>query len=181
MTGNEQIDISISHTRTGIIFTVLVLALNFCALSLYIRPGETGANSMIAGGFGEFAACFAMSVVAICIIFLSKDLTNYKSIISIGDRGIFDRRISTGWIPWSAISAVSIVDQNSQKNLLFKISQSDDVAKTLRKRMIGFVGLGGPEAPHEFLVEAGTLKGGFTALHNAVTKFHQIPHDGRAH
>ncbi len=136
---------------------------------------------MVAGGVGEFAVCFAMSIFAIYLIFISKYLIDYRSIISIGEKGIFDRRISTAWIPWSAVRAVSIVDRNSQKNLLFKISQSDDVAKTLRKRMISFVGSGASGAPHEFLVEAGKLKGGFTALHNAVTKFHEIPHDGRAH
>ena len=181
MTSHEQIEIPISHTRTGIIFAVTAACLIFFGLILYIRPGETGANSMVAGGVGEFAVCFAMGVFAIYIIFLSKSLIDYKSIISVGDKGIFDRRVSTAWIPWSAVRAVSIVDRNSQKNLLFKISQSNDVAKTLRKRMISFVGFGAPGAPHEFLVEAGKLKGGFTALHNTVTKFYEIPHDGRAH
>lgn len=181
MTSHKQIELPISHTRTGITFSVTAVALIFCALILHIRPGETGANSMVAGGVGEFSVCFAMSIFAIYIIFVSKDLIDHRSIISIGDKGIFDRRVSTAWIPWSAVRAVSIVDRNSQKNLLFSISQSDDVARTLRKRMISFVGSGASGAPHEFLVEAGKLKGGFTALHNAVTKFHEIPQDGRAH
>lgn len=175
----EQLNISFSQKRTGIIFAATTVALIFCGLLLYIRPGATGPNSMVEGGVGEFSIYFALFVFAIYITFLSKDLVNINYVVSVGDQGIFDRRISTDWIPWSAIRAVSIVDHSSQKSLLFKISESEDVARKTRRLIINHTTKNG--APHEFLVEAGTLKGGFIALHNAVTSFHQIPQDDPAH
>ncbi len=75
---------------------------------------------MVKGGVGEFSIYFALFVFAIYIAFLSKDLINTNSVVSVGDQGIFDRRISTGWIPWSAIRAVSIVDRSSQKTCCSK-------------------------------------------------------------
>jgi hypothetical protein len=181
MASREQFNISISQKRSGIIFVATTIALIFCGFLLYIRPGATGPNSMVEGGVGEFSIYFALFVFAIYIAFLSKDLINTNYVVSVGDQGIFDRRISTDWIPWSAIRAVSIVDRSSQKSLLFKISDFDDINKNTRRLMINHTAINKNEAPYEFLVEAGNLKGGFTALHNAVTSFHQIPQDGRAH
>ncbi|TGD93735.1 hypothetical protein [Methylobacterium nonmethylotrophicum] len=181
MASREQFNTSISQKRTGIIFAAAAIALIFCGFLLYIRPGATGPNSMVEGGVGEFSIYFALFVFAIYIAFLSKDLMNASYVVSVGDQGIFDRRISTDWIPWSAIHTVSIVNHSSQKSLLFEISESEDIAKNTMRLIINHNTISKNGTPHEFLVEAGTLKGGFTALHNAVTSFHQIPQDGRAH
>ncbi|WP_123834456.1 hypothetical protein [Methylobacterium currus] len=181
MTSHTQVDMPVSQKKTVIIFTATAVALVFCGLLLYIRPGARGTNSMIEGGVGEFSIYFALFVFAIYIAFLSKDLIYSKYVVSIGDQGIFDRRISTDWIPWSAIRAVSIVDHSSRKILLFKTFHSDDISKNMRRMKINHAAAGKAGVPNEFLVEADELKGGFTALHNAVTHFHQIPQDGRSH
>ena len=136
---------------------------------------------MVAGGIGEFATYWAMTIFAIYLAFLSKDLMGSKYVVSVGDKGVFDRRVSTDWIPCSAIGAVTIVNRASQSGLLFKFSQSDDIRKKMRRTLINHATASQAGAPHEFLVEASKLKGGFTALHNAVTSFYQIPQDGRVH
>lgn len=181
MPSREQFNMSVPHKRTGIIFAASAIALIFCSFFFYIRPGPTGLNSMFEGVVGEFSIYFTLFVFAVCISFLSKDLINTNYVVSIGDQGIFDRRITTDWIPWSVIRAVSIVDRSLQKSFLFKISESDAINKDTRRLIIDHSATNKNGSSYEFLVEAGNLKGGFTALHNAVTRFHQISQDGRAH
>ncbi|WP_407521896.1 hypothetical protein [Methylobacterium oryzisoli] len=174
MPAPDQINLSYSHPRSASVLAVAAGGLALCVIFLYIRPGQNGPNTMIPGGLSEFAAIFGAILFAFYCVILAKDLLNSNVIVSVGREGVFDRRIATGWIPWNAVRDISIVDHHSQKALLFKLSNSEDAQRALRRKIFGVARNNALGSPREFYIEAGRLNGGFAALHSAVTRFHSI-------
>ncbi|WP_157182141.1 hypothetical protein [Methylobacterium sp. WSM2598] len=174
MTSSDQIDIRNSAPKIAAEFLVGAAGLVLCIAFLYIRPGQNGSNSMTYGVIGEFASIFGAILFGFYCAIIVKNVIFKGVVISVGRRGIFDRRVSTGWIPWNAIRDISVVDRHTQKVLLFKLSRTDEAVKALRRKMNDVVRNNASGTPQEFYVGAGALTGGFAGLRSAVTRFHDI-------
>lgn len=173
MPSPKQIDISNSHGRNAAVVAVVAGCLAFSVCMIYVRPGTQGVNSMIQGGFGEFSAIFAVIFFAIYLVFLAIEFSKFGSVVSIGRRGIFDRRLSTGWIPWNAVRSVNVVDRGWRPGLLVHLEQSRMANLPMRRHVRRLV-TRNESAPNVLWIEAENLKGGFGALRSAVTRFHKV-------
>ncbi|WP_407530065.1 hypothetical protein [Methylobacterium oryzisoli] len=80
----------------------------------------------------EFAAIFGMFFFALYCIYFASKLIKFGVVVSVGKRGIFDRRLSTDWIPWQAVSDVRIMDLDRQQGLIVRLNQSHNAALPLR-------------------------------------------------
>ncbi len=173
MTSPKQIDISNAHGRNAAVMAVTAGCLAFSVGIIYVRPGAHGANTMLRGGFSEFAAIFGVIFFAIYLIFFAIKFYDFGSIVSIGRRGIFDRRLSTGWIPWNAIRSVNVVDGGWRPRLLVHLEPSRMADLPMRRHVRRLV-TRNESAPNMFWIEAEHLKGGFEALRSAVRRFHTV-------
>jgi len=146
---------------------------------IYVRPGAHGANSMLQGGFGEFSAKFGVIFFSIYLAFFATKFFNFGSIVSIGRRGIFDRRLSTGWIPWNAVRSVNVVDRGWRPGLLVHLEPSRMADLPMRRHVRRLV-TRNESAPNVLWIEAENLKGGFGTLRSAVRRFHKVVGSPRA-
>lgn len=94
----------------------------------------------------------------------------YRSgpVVSVGSRGIFDRRLSTDWVPWSAMAAIGTLEIRRTRMMQVRLDPLTEAAQpmTVRARRgeranarFGYAG---------YSMTAATLRGGFPALIAAV-------------
>ncbi|GJD48369.1 hypothetical protein OPKNFCMD_1087 [Methylobacterium crusticola] len=174
MTGPIQIDIPGSHRRNAAMLAVTGGFVAICLYLLFMRPGVGGPRSPEPGGFTEFAALFGIVFFGLYSAILARELIRLGAVISVGRHGIFDRRLSTGWIPWTAIYDVRIVHRKGQRWLLLRTDQDREAHLPFRTGARRVAERNAAGGPYGFWVEAESLKGGFDALHSAVARFHKV-------
>lgn len=158
-----QVDLATSKARS---LGIVAIGLGFLA--------ACGAYLRLSGVSGGSVAAFAM--VAGLLLGLAGvagglvQLLRRGPVVSVGPAGIFDRRLSDDWIPWTAIRSVSTATIHNQTFLMLETDPAQDAAlpiKSMARRLmaanrgIGFDG---------YAVSATTLTGGFPALLAAVQR-----------
>lgn len=174
MAANRQIDLANAKAKDVATFSIAVMCGIFFALLIWARPGLTGWGSMIKGGVSEFAVIFGLCLFSLYCGTLAIRLARYGAVISVGEKGIFDRRVSTDWIPWSAISDINIIEDKAQQGLIFRLNQNHNAVLPLRWNAVDVLRTSTTGAPREFWISADNLKGGFDALFSAVTRFRRL-------
>ncbi len=92
-----RIDLPVARWRlTGLLAAAAVLIAG-TAFAFVSGTGPVGTAVLVFGG-----AFFGLGAVAIL-----RDLLRRGPVVSVSAHGIFDRRLSTDWIPWSALDHVS--------------------------------------------------------------------------
>ena len=92
-----RIDLPVARwRRTGLLAAAAALIAG-SAFTLLSGAGVIGAVVLVSGG-----AFFGLGFLAIL-----RDLLRRGPVVSVSAHGIFDRRLSTDWIPWSALDHVS--------------------------------------------------------------------------
>lgn len=104
-------------------------------------------------------------------------LINYRSgpVISVGSRGIFDRRLSTDWLPWSAVAAVGTLAIRRTRMLQVRLDPLTDAAQPMSVRARRGERANARFGHPGYSITATTLRGGFPALLAAV-RAHAPPH-----
>ncbi|WP_157182142.1 hypothetical protein [Methylobacterium sp. WSM2598] len=132
---------------------------------------------MKAGGVSEFTVIFGVFFFGIYAVVIAIDLLSFGTVVSVGIRGIFDRRISTDWIAWKEISSVSNMCNKVGSGLIFSLNRNTDLNLPIRTRAVNVLRMSASETPRELWVEGDQLRGGAQALRDAVARFHGIIDD----
>lgn len=165
---NDQIDIEKSHLRTLALFAGAWGFVALCAALLYWRP-----RGMEPGSLHEFIIYGGVAFFGFCGIVAATRLFRTGVVVSIGREGVFDRRLSTNWIPWDAIRAVGTAGSHGQKMLVLAIDPAREPslpftsgARRMAKINAATLGVEG------YWISAADLKGGFGALDAAMSIYH---------
>lgn len=177
MADTRQINIANAKASDTLAFAVALLCCIFSIFLVYERPGDSGLDSIVSGGVSDFSAIFGMLFFGLYCMYFASKLIKFGAVVSVGKRGIFDKRLSTDWIPWQAISNVRIIDRDRQQGLIVRLNQSHNTVLPLRSGVSNIIRMSAAGAPLELRVMADNLKGGFGTLFRAVTRFHRIHDD----
>lgn len=164
-----QVDIEGSALRKAL---VLVGSLGFVALCgwlLHARPSSSG-RRIDPGSFAEFALYAGLAVFGFFAIVALAKLLRSGTVVSVGPRGVFDRRLSTDWIAWDAIQGVTEAGMNNQRWLVLITDPARDASLPIRKRTRFLAGLNRPLGFPGYPISPTELKGGFPALCEAFRK-----------
>jgi hypothetical protein len=91
-----RIDLPAARWRLTGLLAVAIVFLAGIAFALASGAGIVGASVLVFGG-----AFFGLGALVIL-----RDLLRRGPVVSVSAHGIFDRRLSTDWIPWSALDHV---------------------------------------------------------------------------
>lgn len=174
----SQVDIAGSPVRTGALFLGSCGFVGLCAWLLYARP-DMGSRSLVSGSFAEFALAAGGLFFAVCAVFIAPRLLRRGPVVSVGQRGIFDRRLSTDWLPWSAIRAVGTFEMRNQRWFVLQFDPEREPALPLRKTAKRLARLNRGFGPDGYPVSGADLRGGFPALAAAIQRFHHGAQSGR--
>lgn len=168
MMSSEQIDIEVSRLRTAGIFLGI---LSFCvgpAWLIYAHPASFFAR-VPPGSFVEFVLWADVPLFGIAAARMSPMLFRSGALVSIGPKGIFDRRLSTDWIPWTAIQDVGRIEIKRRRAIAIMLAPHMVPSLPLleRRRKAALRDILGPSG---FLLWGVDLKGGFKALDAAVAR-----------
>ncbi|WP_043748961.1 hypothetical protein [Methylobacterium nodulans] len=176
MPNPDQIDFRISKKKEALIFAITAIFFVVSAGIVYVRTMLFEQKSLIVGGVGEFITVSGMAFFGIYMIIMGVELFRMGVVVSVGRRGIFDRRVSTDWISWDKIHNVRVMGIK-QRGLIFRLNQNAGSALPVRKIAVNVVRVSGSGAPRELWIEADRLEGGSKALRDAVLHFHGIIND----
>jgi hypothetical protein len=143
----------------------------FTAISawmVYAHPG-TGRRAVTPGSFAEFAAYVGVVFFGLCAVLMVPKLFQRGPVVSVGPWGIFDRRLSTDWIPWEAIRSVTPVQIQRQRMLVLEVDPKADSGLPWTKRARRMARMNRAFGPYGYWMGAADLRGGFPALAEAIT------------
>lgn len=165
----NSIDIRRSPLR---IVGLLAVSCGFVAVGigmLYAHPG-TGRRAVAPGSFAELVAYGSIALFGLCAVLLLPKLFQRGPVMSVGPRGIFDRRLSTDWIPWEAIRAITPVQIQRQSMLVLEVDPNADAALPWTNWARRMARVNRAFGPYGYWMAAADLRGGFPALAEAVTR-----------
>ena len=131
------------------------------------HPGE-GHRAVTPGSFSEFAAYVGVVFFGLGAALMVPKLFQRGPVVSVGAQGIYDRRLSTDWIPWSAIIGVAEVAIRRQRMLVLQTDPEADAGLPWTSRARRMARLNQAFGPHGYWMAAADLEGGFKALSGAV-------------
>ena len=162
----STIDLHRSYAR---IFTGFLGCCMFVAVALWlvlVRP-NVGTDTLIPGSFRDYemrtsAVFFGVGAVILFFKLFQSDL-----VISIGPRGIYDRRLSTDWIPWEAIRSIrpGRFWMSSYYRLEIDPEASARIQWTKRACFASWLNI---MFGRRFRISGAELSGGFPALAEAI-------------
>ncbi|WP_020179477.1 STM3941 family protein [Methylopila sp. M107] len=124
----KPIDIEKSWARSLALFAGAWAFVAVGALLLYLRP-----KGLEPGSFNEFSAYGCIAFFALCGVIAGVRMLRTGPVVSVGPAGIFDRRLSTDWIPWEAIPRVGFVTMRKQQMLVLEPAPGVEAALPLRR------------------------------------------------
>lgn len=148
-------------------------SLGIVALGLGFLAG-CGAYLLYAGAapasFAAFAMYGGLLLGAAGVVAGLRNAGRRGPVVSVGPAGIFDRRVSRDWLPWTAIVSISSATIQGNSFLMLEVDPAQDAAlpitpwarrlATMNAR-IGYPG---------YAVAATALVGGFPALLDSVQR-----------
>lgn len=122
-----RIDLPAARMR---LFGLLALACLLTAACAWTLWAESGGRPVVApGGFKQFAVLCGLALFGLGIPLLLREALRQGPIVSVSAKGLFDRRLSTDWIPWPAILGLDEVGIGKQGFLRLQVRP--DLADTL--------------------------------------------------
>lgn len=164
-----QVDIEGSAVRKVLVLAGSLGFVAVCAWLLHARP-SSGGRRIDPGSFVEFALYTGLVVFGFFAMVAVAKLLRTGIVVSVGPRGVFDRRLSTDWIAWDAIQAVTEAGMNNQRWLVLITDPDRDSSLPIRKRTRFLARLNGPLGFPGYPISPTELKGGFSALCEAFRK-----------
>jgi hypothetical protein len=164
----EVVEIPRSPWRT---IGLLLASLGFTAFAgwlIYAHP-TIGRTAVTPGSLGEFEAYAGAVFFGFCTVLLAPKLFQRGPVVSVGPQGIYDRRLSTDWIPWTTIRSVKQMQIQRQRMLVLEIDPAADATLPWTKSARRKAGLNRAFGRHGYWMTAGDLRGGFPALAAAVS------------
>lgn len=140
----------------------------FSAWMIYAHPA-IGRRPVTPGSFSEFAAYVGFAFFGLCTVLMAPKLFQRGPVVSVGPWGIFDRRLSTDWIPWNAIRSVRPVQIQRQRMLVLEVDPTADAGLPWTKRARRMARMNRAFGPYGYWMGAADLRGGFPALAEAIT------------
>lgn len=158
----KQIDLEGSLLRKAAVLAGSLGFVAVCGGLLYARP--SAGRPIDAGSFAEFALYLGLVVFGFFAIVAAIKLVRSGTVVSVGPRGVFDRRLSSDWISWDTIQAVSEAEMNRQRWLALHIDPARDASLPIRTRARILARLNEPLGFPGYPISPTELKGGFPAL-----------------
>jgi hypothetical protein len=165
---DEQVDIAVSRLRSAGLFLLAVGFTATAAWMLHARP-ETRGHPMQPGGYTEFMLWLGLIFFGAASLVGAPRMFRSGTMVSVGRRGIFDRRLSTDWIPWDAIEDIRSITVGRQRFIALRLvpERAGGLPLLPRRRMgARFAGLGA----NGYALGANDLEGGFAALQDALSR-----------
>lgn len=145
-------------------------SLAFVAVCLWIvtTHPEAGRRGAGPGSFSEFVAYIGIAFFGFTALVSGRRLFRTGPVVSVGPRGLYDRRLSTDWIPWDAIQAIVDSGMMDHRWAIVLFDPAREASLPIRKtakvmarvnQAFGFVG---------YHISATELRGGFPALSEAL-------------
>jgi hypothetical protein len=164
-----EVALAASPARTlALVAGAMVLALLGAAMAFgWLEAVEPWSRGWLAGWAG-------LIFFPICAVIGLRQALTAGPVVTVGPRGIRDTRLSTDWIPWSAVAGISETSTRGSHFLMLRIDPAFEATMSLTRlarlarrgnAALGYRGYG---------IAAAGLKGGFDALKRAVE-------DGLAH
>ncbi|MHC2001686.1 STM3941 family protein [Methylobacterium sp. CM6241] len=149
---------------------LLVVACGLVALCIWIisaHPG-TGRRAATPSSFNEFLAYCGVLLFGFAAVVLIFAFFQRGPVVSVGPKGIFDRRISTDWVPWAAIRSITPMHIKWQKHLVIDVYADADASLPWKSRARRVARLNRVLGSHGYWMSAVDLRGGFSALSEVV-------------
>lgn len=164
----DVVEIDRSPWRTVCLFLGSACFTAFSAWMIYAHPG-TGRRVVTPGSFNELAAYVGVAFFGLGTVLLVPKLFQRGPVVSVGPRGIYDRRLSTDWIPWEAIRSVTPVQIQRQRMLILNVDPVAEAGLPWTKRARRMARLNRVFGRYGYWVGAADLRGGFPALAQAIS------------
>jgi hypothetical protein len=162
-----QIDIEGSRLKIAAIFLTSLAIVALCGGMLWFRP-SSGPRSFAAGSAAELALIVGVAFFGLAAVILAKRFFRAGPVVSVGPRGIFDRRLSYEWLPWDAIEGIGIEEMRRQRWLALTIAPAREDGLPLHAKAKFLARLNRGLGSRGYTVGASDLKGGIGALLTAV-------------
>ncbi|MGT2488572.1 STM3941 family protein [Methylobacterium oryzae CBMB20] len=140
-----------------------------CVRLLSDDPGA-GLRTVAPGSFTGGAACLGIGVFGLCAARVLRTLFQRGPVVSVGPGGIFDRRLSTDWIPWTAIRGITTVQIRRQRLIALEVDPRIAASLPWTKRARRVARLNRILGDHRYWIASIDLRGGFTTLSDAVAR-----------
>jgi hypothetical protein len=163
---SSRVDVVEIHRSPWRALAILLASAGFtglCAWMIYAHPG-TGRRAVAPGSFAEFAAYVGLAFFGLCTVLIVPKLFQRGPVVSVGPRGIHDRRLSTDWIPWETIRSITPVQIQRQRMLVLEVDPAVDADLPWTKRARRMARLNRAFGPYGYWMAAADLRGGFPAL-----------------
>lgn len=161
---SEQIDLYGSRVRLTVLF---LLACGFVAICVWIVTAHpsTARRSAEPGSLIEFVAYFGIAFFGLAAFVAAARLFRTGPTLSVGPRGVFDRRLSTDWIGWDAIQGIGLAEMGRQRWVVLRVDPARYALLPLRRSARWLTRLNGSFlGPSGYGIAATDLRGGFPAL-----------------
>ena len=160
-----QIDIPASKARS---IGLAAIGFGFVALSAgYLAYGPRGG----AGTFIEFALYSGVALGCVGIASGLYNVVRSGPVLSIGPRGIFDRRLSEDWIPWDAIASMTSTTIRNNSSLMVELDPARDATMPIKRRARWIARANAGFGFQGYPIAGTTVVGGFPAILDAVRRF----------
>ncbi|MEE7503390.1 STM3941 family protein [Methylobacterium sp. C33D] len=122
------------------------------------------------GRFAGTAAWLGIGVFGLCAARVLRTLFQRGPVVSVGPGGIFDRRLSTDWIPWTAVRGIATVQVRRQRMIAFEVDPRIAASLPWTKRARRVARLNRVLGDHRYWIASVDLRGGFPCLSDAVAR-----------
>lgn len=132
--GTASIDLPAARGR--LVGLVLMAGLLTAACAWMLVAETHGQPVAPPGSVEQFAGLCGLALFGLGLPVLLREALRRGPVVSVSARGIFDRRLSTDWIPWSAITGLDTVGVGRQGFLRLRVrpDRADTLPWTWRGR-----------------------------------------------
>lgn len=169
----RAVDIYRSSARTLALF---LGSCGFAAACAWIILAHSGSGDQVAtrGSFRAFEMYLGLVFFGFGAIVWGSRLRQHGPVVSVGPRGIYDRRLSTDWIPWAAIRAVKPTRVLTACSYQLEIDPEAD-ADLPWTRQARFVSGLNRMFGRRYWIGTAELTGGFPALAEVIGRNRPLP------
>ncbi|WP_244491929.1 hypothetical protein [Methylobacterium sp. Leaf361] len=162
----STIDLHRSNSR---IFTRFMGSCVFVAVALWLALTQpnVGTDTIIPGSFRDYEMRVGVVIFGLGALVWGLKLFQPDVVVSIGPQGIYDRRLSTDWIPWKTIRAIKPLQfwMSSYYRLEIDPESAARIHWTRRARFTSWLNI---MFGHCYWISGAELIGGFPALAEAI-------------
>ncbi|HEV2544573.1 MAG TPA: STM3941 family protein [Methylobacterium sp.] len=114
---------------------LLLLALGFTALCLALLVFEPKDGPIVApGSVEQFILIVGTGFFGLTLPLFVREVLRRGPVVSVSRHGLFDRRLSSDWIPWSAITGLDTVAVGRHRFLRIAVHPDHDAALSWTRR-----------------------------------------------